>query len=44
MEQRALLGHGAGRQVLELAKAKAVTVRDAGLALLDGQGWEELPL
>jgi len=44
MEQRALLGHGAGRQVLELANAKAVTVRDAGLALLDGQGWEALPL
>jgi len=44
MGQRALLGHGAGRQVLELAKAKAVTVRDAGIALLDGKGWEELPL
>jgi len=44
MGQRALLGHGAGRQVLELAKAQSITVRDAGLALLDGNGWEALPL
>jgi len=44
MEQRTLLGHGAGRQVLELAKAKHITVREAGIALLDGKDWEELPL
>ena len=44
MGQRALLGHGAGRQVLELANAQSITVREAGLALLDGEGWEGLPL
>jgi D-ornithine 4,5-aminomutase subunit alpha len=44
MRQRALLGHGAGRQVLELARAGNITVREAGMALLDGEGWEELPL
>ena len=44
MGQKALLGHGAGRQVLELARARGIPVRDAGLALLDGEGWEALPL
>ena len=39
---RGLLGHGAGRLVLELAKAKGVGVREAGLALIDGRHWEEL--
>jgi D-ornithine 4,5-aminomutase subunit alpha len=40
---RGLLGHGAGRLVLELAKAKGVSVREAGEALLSGRHWEELP-
>lgn len=40
--ERRLLGHGAGRLVLELAKRRGVTVRDAGAALLEGRGWEEL--
>lgn len=44
MGQRALLGHGAGRQVLELARTKGIPVREAGIALLDGNGWEALPL
>ena len=44
MGQMSLLGYGAGRQVLELARAKNTPVRDVGLALLDGQGWEDLPL
>ena len=39
---RGLLGHGAGRLVLELAKAKQLPVREAGSALLAGQYWEEL--
>lgn len=39
---RRLLGHGAGRLVLELAKAKGITVREAGEGLLDGLYWEEL--
>ena len=40
--QRELLGQGVGRLVLELANAKDMTVRDAGLRLLDGSGWDEL--
>ena len=40
--KRGLLGRGAGRLVLELAKAKRLSVRDAGTALLDGRHWEEL--
>ncbi len=42
MQARRLLGHGAGRLVLELAKNKHVSVRDAGAALLEGHCWEEL--
>jgi D-ornithine 4,5-aminomutase subunit alpha len=42
--QRNLLGHGAGRLVLELAKAKGTPVRETGLALLQGRHWDELPL
>jgi len=44
MMERGLLGHGAGRLVLELAKAKGLPVREAGAALLAGRYWEELPL
>jgi D-ornithine 4,5-aminomutase subunit alpha len=43
MNQRGVLGHGAGRLVLELAKAKEISVRAAGLALLAGESWEALP-
>jgi len=43
MGNRGILGHGAGRLILELAKAKSLSVRDAGIALLDGRYWEELP-
>lgn len=42
MSQRGLLGHGAGRLVLELSKAKSVTVREAAEALLEGRLWEDL--
>jgi D-ornithine 4,5-aminomutase subunit alpha len=42
MGKRHLLGHGAGRLVLELAKAKDLTVRAAGEALLAGHYWKEL--
>jgi D-ornithine 4,5-aminomutase subunit alpha len=44
MRVRGLLGHGAGRLVLELARAKGITVREAGTALLAGRYWKELPL
>jgi D-ornithine 4,5-aminomutase subunit alpha len=43
MDERSLLSHGAGRLVLELAKAKTLSVRAAGMALLAGQYWQELP-
>jgi len=43
MQARGLLGQGAGRLVLELARAKGISVREAGSALLAGQHWDELP-
>jgi len=44
MAERRLLGHGAGRLVLELARAKDIGIDAAGAALLAGRYWEELPL
>ena len=43
MQARGLLGEGAGRLVLELARAKRISVREAGSALLAGQHWDALP-
>ena len=43
LHERGLLGHGAGKLMLELAQAKRISVRAAGTALLAGQCWEELP-
>ena len=37
LHKRGLLGHGAGHLVLELAKTKGITVRDAGEAMLQGE-------
>jgi len=42
MQQHDLLGHGAGRLVLELAKSKGITIRDAGEALLKDEYWQAL--
>ncbi len=42
MLERGLLGHGAGRLVLELAQKKGIPVRQAGLGLIEGKYWEEL--
>jgi D-ornithine 4,5-aminomutase subunit alpha len=42
MHERRLLGHGAGHVVLELAKRKGISVRDAGAALLEGRSWDEV--
>lgn len=42
IDQRGLLGQGAGRLVLELAQAKGISVREAGSALLAGRYWESL--
>lgn len=44
MRERGLLGHGAGRLILELSKRKGISVREAGAALLAGRHWEDLPL
>lgn len=44
MRGRALLGRGAGRLVLELSKTRGITIRQAGMALLEGRYWEELSL
>ncbi len=44
MGARGLLGHGAGRLILELAQTKGISVREAGQSLLEGHCWEELPV
>ena len=44
MQERELLGHGAGRLVLELAMKNGISVPEAGVALLAGKHWEALPL
>ena len=43
MQERGLLGHGAGRLLLEFARQKGLSVTEAGAALLAGRYWEELP-
>ncbi|NOT53575.1 MAG: ornithine aminomutase [Deltaproteobacteria bacterium] len=40
--KRQLLGHGAGRLILELARRKDLSVRETGTALLNGKYWEEV--
>ena len=42
MWDKGLLGHGAGKLVLQLAQKNGITVRQAGLGLLAGQYWEEV--
>ena len=42
LQQRGLLGHGAGHLVLALAKRKGIPVGEAGSALLAGSYWAEL--
>ncbi len=42
MHQRGLLGRGAGRVVLELAKRKGLSVHEAGTALLGGRYWDDV--
>jgi D-ornithine 4,5-aminomutase subunit alpha len=42
LAEHGLLGHGAGRLVLELARAQGLGVREAGLALLEGRHLAEL--
>ena len=38
---RGLMGKGAGHVVYKLAKAKNISVREAGVALADGNMWQE---
>lgn len=38
---RGLMGKGAGHVVYKLAKAKDMTVRDAGVKLANGEMWQE---
>jgi D-ornithine 4,5-aminomutase subunit alpha len=42
MLEKGVLGHGAGNLILKLAQKKGISVRQAGLGLIDGQYWEEL--
>jgi len=42
IQAHGLLDRGAGRLVLELAKSKELSVREAGTALMQGNHWEEL--
>ena len=40
MQARGLLGRGTGKLVLELANQEGLSIREAGLALLEGRFWE----
>lgn len=40
--ERGLIGKGAGHVVYKLAMKKGITVREAGLMLIDGEGWDEV--
>ncbi len=42
LADRGVLGHGAGRLLLEVATAHGVTPRAAAQALLEGRWWEEV--
>lgn len=38
---RGLMGKGAGHVVYKLAKAKDISIKEAGETLADGKGWDE---
>jgi D-ornithine 4,5-aminomutase subunit alpha len=42
MLEKGILGHGAGNLVLKLAQNKGISVREAGLGLMEGKYWEDL--
>lgn len=44
MLEKGILGHGAGNLVLKLARKKEISVREAGLRLMQDELWEELPI
>ena len=39
---RGLMGKGAGHVVYKLAQIKNISVREAGLMLIEGNGWDEV--
>ncbi len=41
---RGLLGHGAGNIVLKLATKKDISVREAGMGLIQDELWEEVTI
>ena len=40
MLERGLLGHGAGKIILQLAKEKNISIREAGMGLIQDELWE----
>ncbi len=44
MLERGLLGHGAGKIILQLAKEKNISVRDAGMGLMQDELWEDVKI
>ena len=42
MLEKEILGHGAGKLVMQLAQKKGISVREAGLGLIQGEYWKEL--
>lgn len=40
--ERGLIGKGAGHVVYKLAKEKNISVREAGIMLVNNQGWDEV--
>ncbi len=41
--KKGLLGKGAGHVVVRLARAHQLSIRDAGLALVEGKLWDQVP-
>lgn len=41
--ERQLLGHGAGNCVYLLAEKTGLSIREAGLALVEGKYWDQVP-
>jgi D-ornithine 4,5-aminomutase subunit alpha len=40
--ERELLGHGAGHVVYQASRKSGKSIREAGLALIEGEGWDGL--
>lgn len=44
MLDRGLLGHGAGKIILQLAQVKNISVREAGMGLMQDDLWEDVKI